>query len=102
MPFDRQPELQLRDAGGRDLKQAGVTITVGLASGTGTLSGTTSAVTDADGRAAFTDLAKPKPGVMDWRTFKSEVTRALREQTEKGIEHPVPQVKAAAEVIRGK
>ena len=56
-PFDHQPELQLRDAGGRDLKQAGVTVLVGLASGTGTLSGTTSAVTNADGRAAFTDLA---------------------------------------------
>jgi Bacterial Ig-like domain (group 3)/Bacterial Ig-like domain (group 1) len=56
-PFDHQPEIQLRDAGGRDLKQAGVTVFAGLASGTGTLSGTTSVVTNADGRAAFTDLA---------------------------------------------
>jgi hypothetical protein len=56
-PFDHQPEVQLRDAGGRDLKQAGVTVLVGLASGTGTLSGTTSVVTNADGQAAFTDLA---------------------------------------------
>src|SRR6476469_782921 len=50
-PFDHQPEVQLRDAGGRDLKQAGVTVLVGLASGTGTLSGTTSVVTNADGQA---------------------------------------------------
>lgn len=51
-------------------------------------------------RASFQDTFKTKPGVMDWKTFKSEITRALREETDKGIEHPVPQVKKAAEAIR--
>jgi hypothetical protein len=56
-PFSRQPELQLRAADGSELHQPGVTIAAELASGSGTLSGTTSVVTGTDGRAAFSDLA---------------------------------------------
>lgn len=56
VPFQRQPELELR-AGGRDLEQAGVVITASIASGAGTLGGTTTATTDDQGRAAFTDLS---------------------------------------------
>ena len=55
-PFDHQPEIQLRAADGSELKQAGVTIVATLGLGPGTLSGTTSLATDADGRGAFTDL----------------------------------------------
>jgi Big-like domain-containing protein len=53
--FGRQPEVQLRDPFGGDLHTAGVAVFVS-ASG-GTLQGTASATTDANGRAAFTNLA---------------------------------------------
>lgn len=57
VPLDPQPVIQLRDAAGADLLTAGVPVTVGLASGGGTLTGVTSRVTDAAGRAAFEGLA---------------------------------------------
>lgn len=56
-PFSRQPVIQLRDALGNDVKQAGVSVTAAIASGPGNLVGTSSRNTDADGRATFTDLA---------------------------------------------
>ncbi|MEO6057086.1 MAG: Ig-like domain repeat protein [Gemmatimonadales bacterium] len=56
LPFDRQPQVQLRGADGNSLAQAGVTITAGLSSGTGSLIGTVSGTTDASGRVTFTDL----------------------------------------------
>ena len=55
--FSRQPVIQLRDAAGNDVKQAGVSVTAAIASGPGQLAGTRSRSTDADGRATFTDLA---------------------------------------------
>jgi hypothetical protein len=54
--FDRQPVVQLRDGRGADLRTAGVQVTASIASGGGTLGGTLTATTGADGRAAFTDL----------------------------------------------
>lgn len=50
--------------------------------------------------AAFADMLKPQQGRLGWREFKSEITKALRSETGKGIEHPNPQVKAAAESFR--
>ena len=55
--FGRQPEVQLRDPSGHDLHTPGVAVSVAIASGGGTLLGTLSATTDANGRAGFTDLA---------------------------------------------
>lgn len=57
VPLATQPVIQLRDALGNDVQQGGVPVTVGIASGSGRLTGTTSRTTDADGRAIFTDLA---------------------------------------------
>jgi hypothetical protein len=59
--FGRQPEVQLRDPFGGDLHSAGVAVSVGIASGGGSLLGTKSATTDANGRAAFTNLAISGP-----------------------------------------
>ncbi|MEW5928542.1 MAG: invasin domain 3-containing protein [Gemmatimonadota bacterium] len=56
-----QPVLQLRDADGNAVPQAGVPVTASIASGTGTLGGTATVATDAAGRAAFTDLAVSGP-----------------------------------------
>jgi hypothetical protein len=54
-PFERQPEVQLR-AGGEDVERSGVAVLARIASGNGTLAGTTTVTTDDNGRAEFTDL----------------------------------------------
>jgi hypothetical protein len=55
--FDRQPELQLQDALGAPLNRADVSVTVQVASGSGSLGGRTTARSDANGRVRFNDLA---------------------------------------------
>jgi hypothetical protein len=57
VPFERQPELQLRDPLGAPLAQAGVSVTVQIASGGGSLGGTTNAESDANGVVRFSDLS---------------------------------------------
>ncbi|MBA3496372.1 MAG: Ig-like domain repeat protein [Gemmatimonadales bacterium] len=57
VPFTRQPVVQLRSANGDELGIAGVAVSVETASGGGTLGGTTPRITDAAGRATFTDLS---------------------------------------------
>jgi hypothetical protein len=54
-PLAPAPVVQLQ-SGSVDVGTAGVSVSVALASGGGTLSGTTTVVTDAQGRAAFDDL----------------------------------------------
>lgn len=56
-PFDPQPVIQLRSATGDPLLLGGVVVTAQLASGAGLLAGTQAVTTDAEGRAAFGDLA---------------------------------------------
>ena len=55
--FTQQPVIQLRDGSNNVLSQAGVEVTVAIASGGGTLRGTLTAITDASGVATFNDLA---------------------------------------------
>ena len=55
--FAQQPVVELRDALGNAVGTAGVSVTVRILSGGGTLLGTTAVATDGQGRAAFTDLA---------------------------------------------
>jgi Big-like domain-containing protein len=52
----RQPVVQIRDAAGNDLEIEDVAVTAAIASGGGTLGGTTTRRTDANGRVEFTDL----------------------------------------------
>ena len=56
-PFAQQPVLQLRDASGNPVSQSGVTVTAAIASGGGTLGGTTTGTTNASGVASFTNLS---------------------------------------------
>ncbi len=56
MAFTNQPVVEVVDALDRQLLQPGVVVTVSIASGTGTLGGTTRVATDGNGRAVFTDL----------------------------------------------
>jgi hypothetical protein len=56
VPFNRQPEIQIRDASGNPVQIPDVTITAAIASGAGQLGGTRTATTGANGRATFDDL----------------------------------------------
>jgi hypothetical protein len=55
--FAQQPVLQLRDASGNAVSQAGVVVTAAIATGGGTLGGTLTATTSATGVATFTNLS---------------------------------------------
>src|SRR5207249_4639682 len=55
--FAQQPVIQLRDASGNPVSQAGVTVTAAIATGGGTLGGTLTATTTETGVATFTNLA---------------------------------------------
>jgi adhesin/invasin len=57
VPFPQQPVIELRDAAGNPVPQANVQVTAAIASGGGTLNGTTNATTTSSGRAAFTNLS---------------------------------------------
>jgi adhesin/invasin len=57
VPFSDQPVLQLQDDRGNPVSQSNVRVLAAIASGGGTLAGTTTVVTDANGVAAFGDLA---------------------------------------------
>ncbi len=62
-PFAQQPVLQLADPAGNPIARADVTVTVQIGSGGGSLEGTTTGVSTADGQVIFTDLAiRGSPG----------------------------------------
>src|SRR5690242_1444155 len=54
--FASAPVAELRDRNDAVFAQAGVAVTASIASGGGTLGGTTTQITDAQGRATFPDL----------------------------------------------
>jgi Bacterial Ig domain/Carboxypeptidase regulatory-like domain len=56
IPFARQPVIQVRDATGNPVAAPGVTVTAAVGNGSGSLIGTTTQTTDANGRATFTNL----------------------------------------------
>ena len=60
-PLPVQPEVQLRDASGNDVSQAGVVVTAETQSGSGSAGGNTTATTDASGRAVFSGLSISGP-----------------------------------------
>lgn len=55
--FIVQPQVQLQDANGNPVSQAGVVVTVAITAGGGTLNGTLTATSDASGVATFTNLS---------------------------------------------
>ncbi len=62
-PLERQPVLQLQSAVGAPLLQADVVVTVQIASGGGSLGGSTTARSNAEGRVSFEDLSiRGRPG----------------------------------------
>lgn len=65
--FSQQPVIQLRSGGGSDLTTPLIPVTAAIATGSGNLLGTITVVTDAQGRAAFTDLGIDAPGTYTLR-----------------------------------
>ena len=57
VPLAQQPALQVTDAAGNPVAAAGISVEATIASGGGTLSGTTTVTTNAEGRAVFTNLS---------------------------------------------
>ena len=57
VPFDRQPVIQLQDVGGNNVSQSGIPVTASIETGGGTLVGTVTVTTDANGVATYTDLS---------------------------------------------
>jgi adhesin/invasin len=55
-PFSRQPVIQVRDASGNPVQAPGITVTAAVGNGAGSLIGTTTQTTAANGRATFTNL----------------------------------------------
>src|SRR5207237_6486011 len=55
--FAQQPAIEVRDAAGNPVNQAGVVVTAAIATGGGTLGGTLTATTLGTGVASFTNLA---------------------------------------------
>ena len=55
-PLSRQPVIQVRDANGNAVAQSGVQVTAALEGAGGTLGGTRTVTTNAEGVAAFTNL----------------------------------------------
>lgn len=54
--FAQEPAVQLRDSNNNPVKRAGISVSATIASGGGTLGGTTTVTTDATGLATFTNL----------------------------------------------
>ena len=63
--FTTQPVLQVVDGAGNPVSQAGITVTAGIASGGGALSGTTAVASDAQGVVAFGELGQRGPLPVD-------------------------------------
>src|SRR5205814_741500 len=60
--FTQQPVIQIRDASGNAVNQAGVVVTAGIATGGGTLGGTLTATTLGIGRASCRERADTGAG----------------------------------------
>ena len=74
--FTQQPVVQLVDSAGNPVSQSGVSVTAAVASGGGTLSGTTAVMTGTNGAAAFTNLAISGSGAQTLQFTSSGLTGA--------------------------
>ena len=91
VPFERQPVLQLQDAFGAPLAQADVAVTVQIAEGPGSLDGTTTVRSDAEGRVSFTDLSiRGRPGNRTLLFAASDFTPATSEEIDVNPGPPSP------------
>jgi hypothetical protein len=90
-----QPIVQLRDANGAAVLQSGVSVSASVASGGGTLSGTTSVTTNSSGVASFTDLALTGTGAQTLRFAANGLTSATSSTITLSTSPPPPATKLA-------
>ena len=89
VPFERQPVLQLQDAVGARLPRADVVVTVQIATGAGSLGGSTSARSNAEGVVTFTNLSiRGEPGERTLIFAASDFTSVI--STDIDVEHGPP------------
>ena len=81
--FARQPVLQLQDAAGNAVSQAGTSVTAAIASGGPALSGTNPVATDASGRATFVNLTIT--GLVGPRTLSFSAGAGVTTVTSRGV-----------------
>ena len=97
VPFTRQPVLQLQDAVGAPLPRADVAVTVQIASGGGSLGGTTTARSTAAGVVRFTNLSiQGTPGDRTLIFAASNFTSALSAAIDLGAGPPVASASSAS------
>ncbi|MEP7342572.1 MAG: right-handed parallel beta-helix repeat-containing protein, partial [Acidobacteriota bacterium] len=77
IPITPSVTVQLKDAFSNNVSQSGVSITVSLSSGTGTLAGTLTQMTNASGLATFNNLSIDQPGVKQLTASGSSLTSAV-------------------------
>ena len=96
--IDPQPVLQLEDPAGNPLAREGISVTVQIASGEGTLHGTTSQASDANGQILFTDLSiAGPPGARTLIFAASGYASAISTPVSLGVGAPASVVVAAGD-----
>jgi hypothetical protein len=89
--FARQPVLQLQDAVGAPLLRADVSVTVQIATGGGSLGGSTTARSNAEGRVSFEDLSvRGRPGNRTLLFAAIDFTPATSAQIDVSAGPPIP------------
>ena len=88
--FATQPVIELRDSQNQPVSQAGVSVTAAVASGSGTLGGTLSATTNAQGRATFSNLQITGTGVHSLRFASTGLTPAVSQSFTVASVPPTP------------
>ena len=97
-PFAQQPVLQLQDAEGNASSRADVPVTVQIASGQGSLQGTTTQTSDGSGVVTFTDLAiVGAPGARTLIFAASGYASAISSPVSLGVGEPASITAAAGQ-----
>ncbi len=102
VPFTRQPVLQLQDAVGAPLLLADVAVTVQIASGGGSLGGSTTARSNAEGRVSFEGLSiRGPPGNRMLLFAAIDFTSAISTDIDVGPGPPLPSASSASVPANG-
>jgi hypothetical protein len=97
VPLGRQPVVQLQTAAGTPLSRPDVAVTVQIASGGGSLGGRVTVRSNAEGKAAFTDLSiRGEPGERTLIFAASDFTSAISNEIDVGPGPPLPGASSAA------
>lgn len=97
VPLGRQPVLQLQTSAGTPLERSGVSVTVQIATGGGSLGGQVTGRSNGAGVVAFEDLSiRGSPGARTLIFAASDFTSAISDEIDVGPGPPVPGASTAA------